>query len=303
LEVCSATPGANEGEGPLPAIPATRLGTIVSASAKRLPVLLPVARRLYFLSGNQCAFPSCKAPLIDDKGNWIAETCHIEAASPKGPRFNRKMTDQDRRAFENLILLCHPHHVLTHDETAYSVEGLRRMKAEHEKKYEQAAKRIMESALTDLTDDVPRQYPRNLQRWRDGTSANLSDTELLASIPELKVLIDRLASLPTRARSILGLLIKRGTPGSSGIFEIRVHELQSVIGGDEQLAGDIEILEKYKFAYLDHDEYRPITLMTYPEMKSGWEFWSDLRHFCEEIGESVDAIVAEMRFEILDDPG
>lgn len=36
---------------------------------------------------------------------------HIEDAKP-GNRFDRDMTDQERRAFANLILLCRPHHEL-----------------------------------------------------------------------------------------------------------------------------------------------------------------------------------------------
>lgn len=69
-----------------------------------------------------------------------------------------------------------------------------------------------------------------------------------------------------------------------------------------ELVGDIEILGKYKLAFLDLDEYRPVSLVTYRETQSGWELWADLRRFCDQVGESVDAVIADLRFDILDEP-
>ena len=89
-------------------------------------------KRLYALSGNRCAFPRCTAPLIHE-GVVTGEVCHIKAASPEGPRFDPQQTEQERNAFENLVLMCEPHHkVIDADEESYTVEQLQQIKQRHE---------------------------------------------------------------------------------------------------------------------------------------------------------------------------
>lgn len=65
-------------------------------------------------------------------GAYVGELCHIEAASPDGPRYNPKQTDEERRSPANLIFMCHEHHVITHDAEQFTVKKLRELKAKHE---------------------------------------------------------------------------------------------------------------------------------------------------------------------------
>lgn len=89
-------------------------------------------------SGNECAYPDCSKGLIAEDGiSIISKICHIEAASKGGPRYNEKMTDDDRRGFDNLVLLCDEHHVMIdnkENESLYPVSVLKRWKNDHEKK-------------------------------------------------------------------------------------------------------------------------------------------------------------------------
>ncbi|WP_218939738.1 HNH endonuclease [Lutibacter citreus] len=48
--------------------------------------------------------------ISEDENNVLGEIAHICAASSEGPRFDSKMTDDERRSFNNLILLCDEHH-------------------------------------------------------------------------------------------------------------------------------------------------------------------------------------------------
>ena len=58
---------------------------------------LPTIKKLYGLSGNQCAAPDCKKVLIARDGISItSKICHMEAASSDGPRYNPSMSDKDR---------------------------------------------------------------------------------------------------------------------------------------------------------------------------------------------------------------
>lgn len=95
-------------------------------------------RKLDTLAGNQCAAPDCDRKLIARDGETIvSKICHIEAASPQGPRWNPDMTDDDRRHFSNLILLCDECHTIVDskdNEAAHPVELLKRWKSDHESK-------------------------------------------------------------------------------------------------------------------------------------------------------------------------
>ena len=93
-------------------------------------------KRLHALSGNQCTAPGCTHTLIarDDK-TIISKICHIEAASADGARWNSDMDDDQRRHFDNLILLCDECHCIIdnkENEAKYTVPLLKQWKKQHE---------------------------------------------------------------------------------------------------------------------------------------------------------------------------
>lgn len=91
-------------------------------------------KRLFAVSGNRCAFPGCRAPLVDfASGKTVGEICHIKANRPGGPRYDSAQSEEERQSYENLIVLCPVHHsVIDADAKSYTVERLHEMKAEHE---------------------------------------------------------------------------------------------------------------------------------------------------------------------------
>ena len=65
--------------------------------------------RLFADSAGYCQNPSCHRPLFLNTGSQrihIAEIAHVFAANNQGPRANTLLTEAERGAFENLILLC-----------------------------------------------------------------------------------------------------------------------------------------------------------------------------------------------------
>jgi hypothetical protein len=88
---------------------------------KRLKPKPETLRVLFLKSGNLCAFPNSKALMMNEKGVFIGQLCHIEAAEEGGERFNPHMTNEDRRAAANLMLMCYPHHKITNDEQEYPI--------------------------------------------------------------------------------------------------------------------------------------------------------------------------------------
>ena len=113
-----------------------------------------VLRALFARSGNRCCFPGCTSVLVNDRNLFIGQVCHIEAAEPGGERFNPDQSDDERRSYENLMLLCYPHHVETNDITLYTVAQLKRLKAEHEKTFGQNPFKIDESLLYKVAREM-----------------------------------------------------------------------------------------------------------------------------------------------------
>lgn len=97
---------------------------------------------LAVIARGRCYFPECHEPLIvfvDDEPYINYDIAHIRDARP-GNRYDVSMTDEDRRAFANLILLCRPHHELVdkrHPER-FSASDLASWKADREHKIEDA---------------------------------------------------------------------------------------------------------------------------------------------------------------------
>ena len=95
---------------------------------------LSTIKRLFAFSGNTCAFPSCGCPIVEQTGTVTGIICHIAARSKGGPRYNRAQSDEQRHAFDNLILMCARHSKLIDSEPKrYTVELLLDMKNLHER--------------------------------------------------------------------------------------------------------------------------------------------------------------------------
>lgn len=72
-------------------------------------------RALYQLARGACYAPQCDVPatvFIDGEPFSNLEIAHIHGANPGSPRYREDMTDDERRAFANLLLLCRAHHEL-----------------------------------------------------------------------------------------------------------------------------------------------------------------------------------------------
>jgi hypothetical protein len=95
---------------------------------------LPTIKRLFAHSGNRCAFPRCTATLIDGS-TVVGEVCHIKGARPGSARYDAQQSPVERHGFDNLILMCSPHHKVIDDKEnkkAYPVERLLKIKADHQ---------------------------------------------------------------------------------------------------------------------------------------------------------------------------
>lgn len=97
-------------------------------------VTITTIKTLFAHSSNVCAMRVCEEHLTDPKWRQVkAEIAHIRGEKPGSARYDPDMTDTERHAYENLILLCPNCHTrIDHLEPDYyTVELLEEMKYEH----------------------------------------------------------------------------------------------------------------------------------------------------------------------------
>jgi len=126
----------------------------------RLSITNQTLKILFAHSGNQCAFPDCSSKLFDEDDNFIGQICHIEAAERGGERFNPIQSDEDRRSYENLLVLCYEHHIKTNDVERYPVEKMKSIKENHEKRFKQTQNVVTEIQINKIIN-----YPELLILW------------------------------------------------------------------------------------------------------------------------------------------
>src|SRR5262245_30551379 len=91
-------------------------------------------KRLFALSRNRCSFPDCTTAIVQTSGTVTGKICHIKARSPGGPRYDPAQTNEERHAFQNLILLCSVHHdIVDAEPEKFTVELLGEIKEMHER--------------------------------------------------------------------------------------------------------------------------------------------------------------------------
>lgn len=97
-------------------------------------------RKLACRVGYICSFPGCNAFTVGasmdkkDKVSMVGVAAHICAAAPGGPRYNEKMTKEERKSINNGIWMCQTHSKLIDtDENTYSVELLHKWKEDAER--------------------------------------------------------------------------------------------------------------------------------------------------------------------------
>lgn len=96
-------------------------------------IKISAIKRLFAVSGNECAFPECRSPIIESSGTVTGEIAHIKAANKNGPRYDASQTDDERNSFGNLILLCSRHHTIIDSEIElYPADVIKKFKKEHE---------------------------------------------------------------------------------------------------------------------------------------------------------------------------
>lgn len=269
---------------------------------KRLTPTSATVRELYLKSGNECAFPSCSHRIIDADGVLIGEICHIEAALPGGVRFNVEHTNEERRQIENLMLMCHAHHKVTDDDSAYPVARLKEMKAAHESRFTDVVGQIRRS-IGDETQTTSVGLASTLAKMDQVLDWHFTREELRPHVQHVNALAQRLRDVPRRTRELLAVIIRRGgaVPGNYGQWEA-LHDdvVEATQLRNAEVVKHVQILQHHGFGHGEDDEFSRTPRIRISGLKSGWPIWQDLLDFSKRARLPLTELIVELRFDLLD---
>ncbi|MGA4504427.1 MULTISPECIES: HNH endonuclease [Citrobacter freundii complex] len=181
-------------------------------------------RTLFLRSGNQCAFPECNVELVNAYDQYVGNVCHIEAAEEGGERYNVSQSDEDRRSYSNLILLCANHHKITDDVKMYPVHILQSMKMKHESNFHEksiADNKI--SAFVNSTHDETINLPQNLNKIQSSILEYFQEYELSGLVGHAQDYFSRFKGIPEATRTLYAqLLLLSESTDSCTIIDLRI---------------------------------------------------------------------------------
>jgi hypothetical protein len=181
-----------------------------------------VERALYRVARGTCYYPDCTQPVIAVvEGTHVVavEIAHIRGANPGSARYDPAMSDPERAAFANLILLCSPHHKLVDRlrPDDYPVEMLQDWKTANEPV--DGIEELRTSAITDdILDQVLEELIERAGPVREahvdlvaGIMINGYDLASFGGLEELRVILDHNPAMRLQPRILAANIRNVGT--------------------------------------------------------------------------------------------
>jgi hypothetical protein len=267
-------------------------------------------RQLYMLSGNLCANPGCATVLINANGTLVADVCHIKAEKPGGPRYDKSLTPEQRRAPENLILLCSTCHKLVDREPKkYTIAILTKWKRDREARFEAVGDTLRQRYVDEIVDEAEAAYltvPRTLNRYiaflKERKVSRTPDEQTIEYIADY---IDRLRHISSSDRELMRAIVEKGLAlgwNRETEYGIEVHpdDLKTIRIGNSRLS-DYRIdklgrtLDRNGLGGLDTDGEPRLQIATPANLD-----WSTLKDFLEQNGKTLRDVICDLKFGLMD---
>ncbi len=286
--------------------------TTKQETVKRLEPTPETKRELFLHSGNLCAFPNCERLMMNPKGQWVGQICHIESAENGGERFNRDMSNEDRRAESNLMLMCYEHHVETNDVLAFPVSRMKEIKQQHKARFSGADFSKI-SSVRDVTASAIFSKVENLGALISTMRYPTDDEdEIAAMVKQLNNYIKKFIRIPLETRNFLGQFAIRMDviAKDHGLFRDGMDEFASLRDLEQafeksptaiaQAFGDLDTynLGEVREVYVEGKNIRHGAFLR--TIGEDWDFWRDAARFCRKKKVDIREITDDLNFKILD---
>jgi hypothetical protein len=281
------------------------------AEATRKAPSSKTLRGLYALSGNLCAKPGCTTVLINANGTLVADVCHIKAEKPGGSRFDPKLSEEERRAAANLILLCNTCHSLVDREPKkYTAKVLAKWKREREKRFAAVGDTLRQRYVAEIVDDAESGdiiLPQSLRRYKRFLKRRYGGEIDADAVESVRDYVNRLRHVARADRDLMRTIIEKAiTMGGRresmyGSIEIHPDDLKTIYVDNKRLS-DYRIvklaktLDRNGLGDIDEDP-EPQLRITAPDEQLGW---STLQEFLEARGKTLEDLLCDLKFSILD---
>lgn len=267
----------------------------------RLSPTPSVLKRLFAHSGNRCSNPDCQTYLVDEDGVLLAKVAHICAAEPKGPRYDKSMSDEARRAYANLILLCG----ICHDKVDAPVNFakfpealLLKWKATRDAIFQRAEYQLL-ADYADTTQASLPTYPVNLRAL-----GRAIEVEEIIDHPDdiggLRAFIDCLKECPLEQRRFALKVSERTL--RRDIRDASVDDVMAAFNiGQTKLRTNLKILEEHGLG--GHHERGDLDyVLRIAERDPGGNPFHEILQFCDATGHSPDEFILDLNFALYDAP-
>lgn len=249
---------------------------------------------------------------MNKEGVFIGQVCHIEAAETGGERFNANMSNEERRHFNNLMLMCYQHHTVTNDVRTYRTPELKGMKAAHEAKFSDPSSAMM-LKLSDWTKAVPASSAENLRKYSRVFDIQLTPSQQAEMVVELKEYVDKFRRTPLLQREFLRAVIERTyhvrdlpaavrRPGGGNA--ILMNDLAGALRlSEREIENAATQLESYGLGGIAevNGHYGLQHGVAIWDLRSGWPLWDEIVKFCDLEKLQLSTFAIDMNFSQLDE--
>ncbi len=245
--------------------------------------------------------PDCKEPLVHPKGTLLGKVAHICAAEPGGARYDKTMTDEQRRGFDNLFIVCGKHHDLIDDPANaadYPADLLRKHKAARERRFRIAEQQLIDT-YADATQATQPTYPTNLRALAKavGIDEIADHPDELAGIRDF---IDSLKECPLDQRSF-ALEVSRRMRRLK-----RRHLSVEDVGGaftlsQAALAKNMKILEEHTLGCIDPGEWPGKWEVSIYNRNPDGNPFIEILDFCDATGNDPETFILGLDFGLYDE--
>ncbi|TPG56550.1 hypothetical protein EAH76_03180 [Sphingomonas glacialis] len=250
--------------------------------------------------------------LMSAEGTLVAEVAHIAAESEGGPRWDAKLSQEERRGFENLLLLCPTCHTLVDkDPVKYKKSTLRQWKRDREARFEAIGDLLQKSYLNEITDDantIGATLPKDLAAYTSFLTARGETPFIDEDTPrEIADYVEKLRHLVAEDRQLMVAVIEKalalgGRRESEHGITVHIDDLKTIRINHSRLSSHrigklAKTLDRHNLGSIDADDQE------YELFISGLGnnlSWSELMAFAESKGTTLHALLVDLKFGLLD---
>lgn len=153
--------------------------------------------------------------------------------------------------------------------------------------------------LAENTDGEP---PQTCNKLATTMEWNLNEQELSSTAEDFMMFYSRLFELPKLSREFYCKILEKSEQGyKEELMEVLAQEIEQVLSMSEgEIIRVMQILEKYGFGHIDHDEWENKTMLVIRVPNISWPILSTIKQFSYKQNISLESLIIDLKFNQLD---